>query len=120
MFRLTAILLALSLLTTSVAAQKWIGFGGVSCGSWSEKRRTEPEVSAAYTVWVLGFVSGANVDQTILLGHPDFLKNTDKDGIVTWMNNYCASHPLDTVMTATLKLMAALRDKAVNGRPQSK
>jgi hypothetical protein len=81
MFRLTAILLALSLLTTSVAAQKWIGFGGVSCGSWSEKRRTEPEVSAAYTVWVLGFVSGANVDQTILLGHPDFLKNTDKDGL---------------------------------------
>lgn len=113
MFRLSAWSVALLLSATPVIAQiTWIGYGSVSCGSWAEQHRAHSTLSVAYEVWVFGFLSGTNLAENALLRKPDFLENVDKSGISAWMNNYCASHPLDDLLTATIRLNVTLREKA--------
>jgi len=35
---------------------------------------------------------------------PDFLKDEDWDGLIAWMDNYCATHPLDKLAKAAQAL----------------
>ena len=111
MLRLITGLIVLSLTATSLAAQTWIGFGGASCGSWTEQRRTNSVLSAAYLTWVLGFLSGVNMETVISKG-PDFLENVDKGAIAGWLDNYCRAQPLDDLNTATALLFETLYKKA--------
>jgi hypothetical protein len=50
--------------------------------------------------------------EVINLKQPDILKGTDAVGIETWIDNYCASNPLNTLMTATTVLVTVLRKNA--------
>jgi len=51
--------------------------------------------------WVEGFVTGAG-----FVGFP--MKATDRAGLITWMNDYCAAHPLVTIPEATGELVKTL------------
>src|ERR1700730_6482281 len=109
MFKLSTVLLGLMLVSTPALAQMYFGPGDKSCGSWTIEHRADATIGAAYDMCVLGSVSGINTSETLGLNRPEHLKGTDPKGIRVWMDNYCGSHPLDSVMTAVLNLTAELR-----------
>jgi hypothetical protein len=111
MFKISTALLGLMLLSTPALSQTYFGPGDKSCGSWTE-RHADTAIAAVFDMWLLGFVSGINTSETLSLNRPDILKATDAKGIIGWMDNYCASHPLDSVMSAAIKLIGELRKKA--------
>jgi hypothetical protein len=67
------------------------------------QRSPEHEV---YKKWVLGFVSGANVYQSL---GADFLRNTDSDAIAAWIDNYCRQNPLHGITQAVNELIDVLQ-----------
>jgi hypothetical protein len=90
-----------------------IGFGSTSCGSWTAARRAVNTATAVgYEQWVLGFVAGVpeggvlgsfvTSGRTARMGP---LKNTDAQVVWGWIDNYCASHPLETVKRAAAELI---------------
>jgi hypothetical protein len=42
----------------------------------------------------------------------DFLQKTDGEAILAWVDNHCRSHPLDSLMKATIDLIVTLRENA--------
>lgn len=75
------------------------GQGNQSCGKWTQQNK-EVRDTHLFT-WVVGFVSGAGFTGTQM-------RNTDADGIGTWIDTYCAAHPLDSVSKAAGKLVTEL------------
>ena len=90
-----------------------IGFGSTSCGSWTAARRAVNTATAVgYEQWVLGFVAGVPeggaFGSFVTSGRTarmDPLKNTDAQVVWGWIDNYCASHPLETVKRAAAELI---------------
>ena len=73
-----------------------LGVGSKSCGTWTQVRHGRKNLGvAAYQNWVTGFLTAANKSQT-----NDILKDADADALWTWVDNYCRTHPLDTISTA--------------------
>lgn len=65
-----------------------VGWGLKSCGTWTQVRQaTESADHTVIEAWVVGFMSGMNLDRT----HPDALVGTDFDGLMAWIDNYCRS-----------------------------
>jgi hypothetical protein len=113
MFRMVVVALSCwAFLSTPVMAQKAFGYASTSCGAWTQERQNKSWLSVSYVAWVLGFVSGVNTAETILLKKPDLLENTDPSGLVGWIDNYCASQPLDNLLSASAKLTITLLQKA--------
>jgi hypothetical protein len=82
-----------------------MGPGTISCGKWIEQRREAGVVMYGSEDWVLGFLSGYN-EYSSTDGR--LTSDTDADGAMTWLDNYCQAHPLDKLATATTALVAAL------------
>src|SRR5437660_1702779 len=80
-----------------------LGAGGQSCGTWTAEQGGDARF--LYGQWLLGYISAFNrwyaVDLNILQG-------TDGNGLIAWMNNYCATHPLDAIETAAVHLIGEL------------
>ena len=88
-----------------------IGFGGQSCEDWTNARKGEETVAATSRgSWVLGYITAVN-----LFGpwSSDVTKSTDTKGIWTWIDNYCAEHPFDSIAVATESLVSELGRSAV-------
>jgi hypothetical protein len=94
--------LAISLYANHGASDTIIGLGTSSCGSWREARLSGR--SFGYEQWIIGFVSGVAI---ALRG--DLLTNNDAQGVWHWIDNYCVSHPLDLIGSATGELINVLR-----------
>ena len=80
------------------------GPGQLSCGKWVEERanKQNPTVMGASMFgWVTGFVSGAGA-----VGRD--MKLTDGAGLLVFVDQYCAGHPLDSVANAARKLVEEL------------
>ena len=79
------------------------GVGSQSCGVWT-KDASSP-YGAVRRSWVLGFVSAYNFyapgDTAVL--------PADNAAMTVWMDNYCASHPLESIVNASLRLVDELR-----------
>jgi hypothetical protein len=110
-----ALALAVTLISFSAygTPKKMIGEGWESCGKWTKERSLRTERSIIMATWVLGYVSGQNqaVDEL-----PDFLLQTDAEGMLAWIDNFCRSNPLEIVGTAVDKLVLTLGTKAVEKR----
>ena len=79
------------------------GTVAVSCAAWGatpESSRTD------FRWWVYGFVSGAG---HVLAKNNVELEETDLDGITAWVTTYCAEHPLDSIIRASISLVDELR-----------
>jgi len=83
------------------------GAGASSCGKWlADTRDPESPIHLHMRSWVLGWVSAAGYYGG------GRLRQTDPDAISAWIDNYCGSHPLDTVAVAAGALVKALNKKS--------
>ena len=100
------LLIAAALLPTEATAQQVFDIfspGGDSCGTWS----TEQNLGSRYQrqTWVLGFFSAYNVYSP----EGEAVEPPDGKALVAWIDNYCATHPLDFISAAAHKLVDELR-----------
>jgi len=84
------------------------GQGGLLCREWVEAQRdADPakyDAAYVYDVWMLGFVSGAGY-----AGLP--MRETNSKAIKTFVDQYCAARPTDSVSYAAAALVRGLRVK---------
>lgn len=88
-------------------AMKVIGVGNKSCGSWTEARsisQSNPDQQYIIGARVAGYVA-ASADIIKI----DLIKNIDADAMDSYIDNYCHSHPLDDIFTASFSLAQELR-----------
>ena len=95
------------------AANLIIGFGTASCGSWTEGQKQKERLADAQQQWLLGYVSAFNLQSSV-----DYLKGTDAPGLLSWISQYCAQNPLDTIQVAADALVIEVRRRAV--RPDAR
>jgi hypothetical protein len=94
-----------------------MGAGHWSCGSYVQSSAKHASAAdrgryIAADYWVFGVLSAENSQDVQNEGRADFLKETDVAAIKTWLQNFCRSHPLNTLDTATVKLLDELRSRA--------
>lgn len=103
---LAASLIAVSLLGSrqqqSPPPTKFIvyGYGTASCGAWTAGRQNET-IFQLRSAWIEGFVSGAG-------WYGAKMKEVDQDAINAWMDQYCGSHPLESISMASQALVRTL------------
>jgi hypothetical protein len=92
------------------AQARWVlGRGLTPCGALIQAHTTNAPEQLNMEDWVAGYLSSFNSltdDPNI----PDFLKNEDWDGLIAWIDNYCATHPLDKLETAARSLVVELAE----------
>ena len=92
-----------------------MGAGVTSCGKWTENHQggESSGLQDFQNEWVLGFITALN---DVRRGS-DLVSGMDSSGLVAWITNYCVTHPLDSVATATNALALELQRRAdQNGR----
>ncbi len=86
------------------AHARWVlGHGLTSCGTWTQAHTTDAPERLRMEDWIAGYLSDFN-SLTDDPDVPDFLKDEDWDGLITWIDNYCATHPLDKLAKAAQAL----------------
>lgn len=110
-----AIGLALTTATPAVSAQnapiqfRWMG--SMTCGAWrAAPQDHELLPKASLLNWVLGVIAGRSA-----MRGDDVLRDVEIDSIAAWLDDYCASSPLDTLVQATFKLEQALIARRQSG-----
>ena len=109
--RATILAVTFCLLPEDVCAKTDFGAGADTCATWSRHAKDGSwDVFAKFEdhQWLLGFLSARN----IYGGGWDFLKHTDSQAVIAWMDNYCLQHPLDYVDEATAALIKELTRRA--------
>jgi hypothetical protein len=81
--------------------------GEASCGAWPKQVEFEDIKKVVPLNWVLGFLSKASVDRGV-----DLMANVDVASVSAWMDNYCATHPLDSILTGAFELERELATRA--------
>jgi hypothetical protein len=104
MLRIATLLLVAAISTAQAQERAVIGPASFSRGKWTNTPKRSPE-RGVYEKWVLGYLSGVNVHQT----GPDFLRDTDAEGLTAWIDNYCRRNPLHHVNQAVLELLDVLQ-----------
>jgi hypothetical protein len=114
----TSVVLALALTSLagsfahgqSVKTQPVLGQGNVMCRAWTDVRRADPAAAEARTAWVLGFLTAYSQfgdDAKV-----DVSEGKSTDMLVTWVDEYCARHPHETLQQAATSMVSDLRAKA--------
>lgn len=78
-----------------------LGPGAITCGTWTQDRRTDKYPAALG--WALGFISSYNHYM-----NKDVFGNADALAVAGWIDNYCAANPLDSVYNASIELVRVL------------
>jgi len=87
-----------------------LGAGSRPCGQWLQARSQATPESAVLQSWLLGYVTSVNAN--ILTITQDIADGTDADGLYSWIDNYCATHPLDSIARAAANLIEVLHSKS--------
>jgi hypothetical protein len=82
------------------------GAGESSCGTWTATRKADNTTAQVMESWVLGFVTASE------LWSPQDLKDTDSAGLAGQIDLYCAAHPLDKVLDASMDLVKKISPTA--------
>ena len=106
------VLLGLLCIAPARAADEYVilGAGSRPCGSWLQARSQATPDSAVLQSWVLGYITSINAN--VLTITQDVADGSTPDGLYSWIDNYCAAHPLDSVARATANLLDVLRSKS--------
>ena len=78
------------------------GSGTNSCAKWTAEKQTDSLLYAAFNQWVLGYITAVNSEAWH--ESADVAEGTDNAGLLGWIDNYCANHPLDNVTAAASAL----------------
>jgi len=83
-----------------------------SCEDWTENvtdtgqgTPQNPYLYAGLTSWLEGYVSGVE-DYASIASNDDVTTDTDGNGMIGWMDNYCESHPEDEIRKAVTIMLA--------------
>ena len=87
-----------------------LGHGLSSCGAWTQARKMHNIDQVPMEHWVAGYLSEANLVGPDIEAPdiPDLLKGEDWVELTGWIDNYCATHPLDKLYTAANALVVEL------------
>jgi hypothetical protein len=85
------------------------GAGGQPCSSWLQLRAQASPDSAVLQSWVLGYITSVNAN--VLTVNQDVAGGSTPDALFSWIDNYCAAHPFDTIARAAGALLESLRSK---------
>jgi len=89
------------------------GFGSYSCGKYVEEKTHGG--SGHYKTWFTGYVTVIN---NLDPGTYDILGNTDIDGVMLWLENYCRNNHLKPFATASKALVYELYPKKTTQAPK--
>ncbi len=78
-----------------------------SCGAWTSARADKANHSNVYGMWVLGLITGISWN-----GPPLRTEGPDSKALLAWIDQYCATHPLDLLLTAAIRLSHELEKRA--------
>jgi len=97
--------------TSGYASDQYVifGAGGRPCGNWLQVRSQALPDSAVLQSWVLGYVTSVNAN--VLTVNQDLTKGDSPNALFTWIDDYCAAHPLDSIARAAGSLVDSLRTK---------
>jgi hypothetical protein len=91
-------------------AYEVLGVGTMPCEGWNKNRAEKGnDRNFINGAWVQGYLTAANVFGN---GPSHLAEGTDAEGIMTWINNYCAQHPGDSLTVAAKALENELTKKA--------
>jgi hypothetical protein len=82
------------------------GAGGRPCGSWLQMRTQALPENAVLQSWVLGYITSANAN--LLSVTRDVSGGASPESLFGWIDNYCTTHPLDSLARATRALLDSL------------
>jgi hypothetical protein len=88
----------------SAEARQILGHGLTLCGAWTQARITNAPERLNMEHWVAGYPSNFNTVNDVDPSIPDLLKDQEWDGLMAWIDTYCAAHPLDKVDRAARTL----------------
>lgn len=106
MMRATTWIMIALVVSTKVAhgqTASVMGFGVAQCHE--RPAVIDGQISAAvwqYRQWVLGFLSGAAI-----FGERDTLHGRTGSDVIGWIDDYCDSHPSDTIEQAVVQFIHA-------------
>lgn len=93
------------------------GPGALPCTTWSAYRTAGPmALYVPLETWVQGYVSAINGIGAINghgAGYP--IEDSDERWF-RWLDDYCVSHPSDSLSTSTVALLHALQDEGATTR----
>ncbi len=106
-----AVSILLLLAASARASDQYVifGVGGRPCGNWLQLRSQALPDSAVLQSWVLGYVTSVNAN--VLTVNPDVAGGSSSDALFSWIDDYCAAHPLDSLARAAGSLVDSLRTK---------
>lgn len=82
------------------------GVGAKTCGAWTEARAGRGEYAEndrhAFVSWTQGFITSASA-------YGMTLRHVDPEGISAYLDQYCAEHPVDEFLDASMSLVRTLR-----------
>jgi hypothetical protein len=105
----------LAIASLPASAARLLGDGSISCEAWTEEREANSPRSSLMTVWVLGFMSAANVT-LFATGNPDFLAETNVEirAVVASIDEFCQAHPDKRIADAAGELVIELLRRSRN------
>ena len=87
-----------------------LGVGTLSCEVWTKDRADKTSESHFVNgAWIQGYLTAVNVFGE---GPSHIAKGTDADGIMAWIDNYCAQHPVESLTVAAKALVDELTKRA--------
>jgi len=87
-------------------AYEVLGVGTLSCEVWTKDRTDRSSESHFINgAWVQGYLTAVNVFGD---GPSHIAKGTDADGIMAWIDSYCAQHPAESLTVAAKALVLAI------------
>jgi hypothetical protein len=87
-----------------------LGAGSRPCGSWLQARSQVSPEGAVMQSWLLGYITSINAHELSIT--KDIAEGTKPDAMFAWIDDYCASHPLDSVARAAASLTGVLRSSS--------
>ena len=91
------------------------GTGVDTCAEWKKDRQPEGSMAHLRTQWLLGFITAYN--EHVWHRSKDVADGTNAEGLLGWVDNYCAAHPLDKVAAAADALVNELVTRYSRSHP---
>jgi len=87
-----------------------LGVGTLSCEVWTKDRADRTSDSHFVNgAWIQGYLTAVNAFGD---GPSHISKGTDADGIMAWIDKYCAQHPVESLTVAAKALVDDLTKRA--------